>query len=242
MRCPFSALAVLASSMPMMRSASRIEETSGLTTTTATSACRIARVAPFSIPAGLSQITQSNCARNSAMTLRDPVLGQAVLVPALRGRQKSERVKALVPDEGLRELGLAFDDVDQVKDHAPLGTHHQVEIAQADIKVDDHHLLAALRQRGTQRCCRGGLADTALAGGHHQHPALSDLCLGFGMLWPWLLHRWHFSRETVRRHGTHAGTSEVERRNTEPAGRSRLVKTVPLVSPPIRRPEWLSDG
>ena len=232
----------------MMRSASRIEETSGLTTTTATSACRIARVAPFSIPAGLSQITQSNCARNSAMTLRDPVLGQAVLVPALRSWQKSERVEALVSNEGLRELCLAFDDIDQIEDHAPLGTHDQVEIAQADIEVDDDDLLTALRQRCTQRCCRGRLADPALAGGHHQHPALSDFYLRFGRLaLVWASSSLAFlqrDREEARHPRRHKRGREAGIRN--PAGRSRIrndcAPRKPAHSATRVVTRWLTDG
>jgi hypothetical protein len=43
-------------------------ETSGLAMMTASSAQRMASVAPRSMPAGLSQITQSNPMRNSAIT------------------------------------------------------------------------------------------------------------------------------------------------------------------------------
>src|SRR3954447_5734853 len=71
-RSPFSARTVLESSMPMMRSESRIEETSGLVTITASSAKRIATEAPRSMPAGLSQITQSKRLRRSSMTLPTP--------------------------------------------------------------------------------------------------------------------------------------------------------------------------
>src|SRR4051795_11636603 len=71
-RSPFSARTVLESSMPMMRSESRTEETSGLVTITASSAKRIAMEAPRSMPAGLSQITQSKRLRRSAMTLPTP--------------------------------------------------------------------------------------------------------------------------------------------------------------------------
>src|SRR6202140_5007645 len=72
MRWPFSALSVLESRRPIMRSESRTEETSGLVTITAASANRIASVAPRSMPAGLSQITQSNLARSSAITRPTP--------------------------------------------------------------------------------------------------------------------------------------------------------------------------
>jgi hypothetical protein len=40
-------------------------------------------------------------------------------------------------------VGLALDDVDEVVDHAPLATHDQVEVAQADVEIDDGDLLAA---------------------------------------------------------------------------------------------------
>src|SRR4051812_44399429 len=72
MRSPFSAFSVFESSNPMMRSESRTDDTSGLVTMTAVSANRMASVAPRSIPAGLSQITQSNFSRISLMTLPTP--------------------------------------------------------------------------------------------------------------------------------------------------------------------------
>src|SRR5580704_2494401 len=72
MRWPFSARSVLESSSPMMRSESRTEDTSGLVTMTAASANRMASVAPRSMPAGLSQITQSNLARRSVITRATP--------------------------------------------------------------------------------------------------------------------------------------------------------------------------
>src|SRR5271166_6508941 len=78
-RSPFSAFSVLESRSPMIRSESRTEETSGLVTITAASANRIARVAPRSIPAGLSQMTQSNLLRISFMTAATPTSVRASL-------------------------------------------------------------------------------------------------------------------------------------------------------------------
>jgi type III restriction enzyme len=69
---PSSALRLLESMRPIMRSESRTEETSGLVTITASSAKRMASVAPRSMPAGLSQITQSNLVCNSAITPATP--------------------------------------------------------------------------------------------------------------------------------------------------------------------------
>ena len=62
-----------------MRSESRTDDTSGLVTTTAMSALRIASSAPRSIPAGLSQITQSNFSRSSAITRSTPSVVSASL-------------------------------------------------------------------------------------------------------------------------------------------------------------------
>src|SRR5215831_15151149 len=58
--------------MPMMRSESRTEETSGFVTMIASSAKRMASIAPRSIPAGLSQSTQSKLLRNSSMMRPTP--------------------------------------------------------------------------------------------------------------------------------------------------------------------------
>ncbi|MGY3292150.1 hypothetical protein ACVWWP_005217 [Bradyrhizobium sp. LM3.6] len=64
---------------------------------------------------------------------------------------------------GLRQLGHALHHVDEVKHDPALGAHHKVEVAQADVEVDDDDLLAALRQRSPQRGGRRRLADTPLA-------------------------------------------------------------------------------
>ena len=152
-----------------MRSESRTEETSGLVTTTATSAWRMASVAPRSMPAGLSQITQSNFSRSSPMTRVDALLGERVLVARLRGRQQMQRLDALVADQRLRQLGVALHDVDEVVDDAPLGAHDEVEVAQPDVEIDDDDVLARLRQRCAERRRGGRLADAALARSHDQN-------------------------------------------------------------------------
>ena len=102
------------------------------------------------------------------MMLADALVGQRVLVAGLRGGQQPERVEALVADQRLLELGDALHDVDEIEHHAPFRAHHEVEIAQADVEVDDHDLLAALRQRCAERGRRGRLADAALARRHDQ--------------------------------------------------------------------------
>ncbi|MHC2860389.1 hypothetical protein ACVIYH_001467 [Bradyrhizobium diazoefficiens] len=51
----------------------------------------------------------------------------------------------------------------RVEHHAAFGAHDEIEIAQADVEIDDDDLVAALRQGSPQRGGRRGLADPALA-------------------------------------------------------------------------------
>jgi hypothetical protein len=99
----------------------------------------------------------------------DALLGERVLVARLRGRQDRQRVEPLVADQRLGELGVALHDVDEVVDDAALGPHHEVEVAQADVEIDDDDVLPPLRERRPERCRRRGLADPALARRHHHH-------------------------------------------------------------------------
>ena len=121
------------------------------------------------MPAGLSQITQSNLSAQLAHDAGHALARERVLVAGLRGGEQVQRVDALVADQRLRQLGVALDDVDEVVDDPALGAHDEVEVAQADVEIDHHDLFAALRQRGAERGGRGRLADAALAGCHHQY-------------------------------------------------------------------------
>jgi hypothetical protein len=58
-------------------------------------------------------------------------------------------------------------NIDQVIDDPAFGSHDQVEIAQAHIKVDDHHPLTILGESCAERGRRSRLADSALSGCHH---------------------------------------------------------------------------
>ena len=118
------------------------------------------------MPAGLSQMIQSNLAAQLVDDLGDALVGQRVLVAGLRCRQQVQILQALVADQRLRQFRHAVDDIDQVEHHAALGAHHQVEIAQADVEIDDDDLLAVLGERGAQCSRRRGLADAAFAGCH----------------------------------------------------------------------------
>jgi hypothetical protein len=59
------------------------------------------------------------------------------------------------------------DDVDEVVHHAALAAHDQVEVAQADVEVDDRDLLAAAGDAGGDAGAAGGLAHAALARGDY---------------------------------------------------------------------------
>jgi hypothetical protein len=95
----------------------------------------------------------------------DALLLQRVLVACLGGGQDVELVELLVLDEGLRQLDLFVDDVDEVVHDAALDAHDQVEVAQADVEVDDAGLQPAHREARGEARAGGGLADPALAGG-----------------------------------------------------------------------------
>src|SRR5262249_28644107 len=69
------------------------------------------------------------------------------------------------------------DDVDEVEDDAPLAAHDEVEIAQADVEVDHHRLLAAHREPGAQGGRGSGLADPALARGDDDHMSQRTLLI-----------------------------------------------------------------
>ena len=101
----------------------------------------------------------------------DALVGQRVLVAGLGGREQGERVDPLVADERLGELGVAIGDVDEVEDDPPLRAHHEVEIAQADVEIDDADLLAAMRERRAERGGRGGLAHAAFSRCYYDHLA-----------------------------------------------------------------------
>ena len=143
-----------------MRSESRTEETSGLVTTTATSAWRMASVAPRSMPAGLSQITQSNFSRSSPMTRATPSSVSASLSRVCEAGSSDSVSTRLSRISACGELGVALHDVDEVVDDAPLGAHDEVEVAQADVEIDDDDVLARLAPaprrapRSTSSCRR----------------------------------------------------------------------------------------
>ncbi len=101
-----------------------------------------------------------------AQFLHDPGdarIGQGVLVTGLRSRQQVQALDPLVLDQRLRQLGVAVDHVDQIVDDPALGAHDQVEVAQADVEIDDAHALATLREGRSEGRGRRRLADAALA-------------------------------------------------------------------------------
>ena len=95
------------------------------------------------MPAGLSQMIQSNLLAQLGDDAADALVGQRILVAGLRGRQQPQILQPLVADQRLRELGDALHDIDEVEHDAPFGAHDEIEIAQADVEVDDDDLLAA---------------------------------------------------------------------------------------------------
>jgi hypothetical protein len=98
--------------------------------------------------------------------LLDAFLRQRVLVARLAGGQHEQVVALFVLDERLVQVGLALDHVDEVIHHAAFAAHDEVEVAQADVKVDHGSLVAAQGEAGGKAGTGGGLAHATLAGGH----------------------------------------------------------------------------
>ena len=74
-----------------------------------------------------------------------------------------QRLDALVPDQRLCELGVALRHIDEIEDDPPLRAHDQIEVAQADVEIDDADALSALCERDAKRRRRGGFAHAALS-------------------------------------------------------------------------------
>src|SRR4030095_11609122 len=74
------------------------------------------------------------------------------------------------------------DDVDEVEDDAPLAAHDHVEVAQADVEIDDDGPVAAERQACADGGRRGGLADAALAGRDNDYLGQGVLVTRWGLL------------------------------------------------------------
>ena len=115
------------------------------------------------MPAGLSQITQSNLVAQIVDDALDALIGQRILVAGLRGGKQPQVLEALVADQRLRELGDALHHVDEVEHHAAFRAHDQIEIAQPDVKIHDDDALAVLGERSAERGCRRRLSDAAFA-------------------------------------------------------------------------------
>ncbi|MEH2577241.1 hypothetical protein V1272_006576 [Bradyrhizobium sp. AZCC 1708] len=128
----------------------------------------MASVAPRSMPAGLSHRIQSNRLLSSAITRPTPSSVSASLSRVCEAGQQPEIFQPLVADQGLRQLGDTLHHVDEVEHHAAFGAHHQIEVAQADIEIDHHDALPALRKRRTERGRRGGFSNASLARGNDQ--------------------------------------------------------------------------
>ena len=147
----------------MMRSESRTDEISGLVTTIAWSANRIASTAPRSMPAGLSQITQSKVRLSSRMTRSTPSSVSASLSRVCEAAKRCSVLTRLSRITACVSLASPLRDVDEVIDDPPLRAHHEVEVAQPNVEIDDAHALAALRERRADRGGRRGFAHPAFS-------------------------------------------------------------------------------
>src|SRR4029079_1882772 len=132
-----------------------------------------ASVAPRSIPAGLSQITQSNFSRISLMTLPTPSSVRASLsrvCDAGSSQRVSSRLSRMRACDSFAMPWTTLMRSKTTRRSAP------IQIASAPPDVADAHrdLLAGLRQRRAERSGRRRLADAALA--RRDHENLGHVC------------------------------------------------------------------
>ena len=124
-------------SLPATRSASRIALTSGVVTTIASVAPAIALRKPrFDAGRTVDQHVVGQLGRLRRQSLANCASVTRLCRAFARPARIDERLEALVLDQRLAQLAAAFDDLDQVEDDALLEAEHEIEVAQADIGVD----------------------------------------------------------------------------------------------------------
>ena len=64
-------------------------------------------------------------------------------------------------------VASALDHIDEVVHHATLAAHDEVEVAQADVEVDDSGFVAPHREARGKTGARRGFTHAAFAGSHH---------------------------------------------------------------------------
>ena len=94
-----------------------------------------------------------------------PTRGEGVLVAGLAGSEHEQVVTVFVLDQGLVQMGVALDDVDQVVHHAALTAHGEVEVSEPDVEVDDHRFVPEQGQTGGQAGTGGGFSHAPFARG-----------------------------------------------------------------------------
>src|SRR3546814_9276195 len=85
------------------------------------------------------------------MSLHDALpsfTGQGVFIASLRCGQNEQVFKLFIAYQRLVKGGLALNDIDEVIDHTAFAAHDQVQVAQADVEIDDDGFMAFHRQSG----------------------------------------------------------------------------------------------
>ena len=94
-----------------------------------------------------------------------------VLGLCLGTRQLVERVAAVIADDRLLERDLAVHDIDDIEQHALLVAEQEVEVAQADIEIDDQGPVTAFGKTHREGGRRGRLANAPFSGSDCDNPA-----------------------------------------------------------------------
>ena len=115
------------------------------------------------MPAGLSQITQSNFSRSSPITRATPSSVSASLSRVCEAGRIERVSRRLSRIKSLGQLCVALHYIDKIKHDPSFSSHNEIEIAEAHVKVDNDNILSTLGKRSAQCSSRGRLSNAAFS-------------------------------------------------------------------------------
>src|SRR5690606_41809583 len=102
---------------------------------------------------------------------------KGIVGTGLGGGQDLKIVQPLILDPGLIQGGVGIDYGAGGVHAATLATHDQIEIAQADVEVDDDGFMPAQGESGTEGSAGSGFANDSLAGSNNEDLGQDDVPL-----------------------------------------------------------------
>jgi hypothetical protein len=106
----------------------------------------------------------------------DAAQRERVLIPSLARGEHVQSVDVPIGYQGLIQIALAVEDVDEVEHDATLDAEVYVEIAQSHVEIDDARGTAPQREAASEGCGGRRLAHPALAGSDAHHATATGGC------------------------------------------------------------------